>query len=176
MANIVRKDTWLTVSEVARHLKLSDEMIYKVLQSGELPAIRVRTSWRISREALDQWVAIQRMNARYARLPKMEASVLRALKQRLQKLYGPRFVEMYLYGSAARGTATEDSDLDVIVVLNAIDDRRAELKQVRTVAYDVSYGQGNMVLVSTYVISQQELLSRNSPILMRIREEGRVAA
>lgn len=176
MTNIVKKDTWLTVSEVARHLKLSDEMIYKVLQSGELPAIRVRTSWRISRESLDQWIAIQRMNARYTKLPKLEAEVLRNLKRGLQKFYGPRFVEMYLYGSAARGTATEDSDLDVIVVLNAIDDRRAELNRIRDIAYDVSFGQGNAIVVSTFVVTRQELLSQNSPVLMRIREEGKVAA
>lgn len=176
MTNIVEKSPWLTVSDVARHLKLSNEMVYKILQSGELPAIRVRTSWRISRETLDQWVAIQRMNARYAKLPKLEAEVLRNFKQGLQKLYGPRFVEMYLYGSAARGTATKDSDLDVIVVLNAIDDRWAELKLIREIAYEVSYGQGKAVLVSSFVVSQQELLSENSPVLIRIREEGRIAA
>lgn len=157
-------------------LNVSIELIYKLLQKGDLPAIRIASSWRISRETLDQWIAIQRMNARYAQLPKMHADVLHTLKQRLKKLYGSRFIEMYLYGSAARGTATEDSDLDVIVVLNAFDDRRAELNQIREIAYDVSYGQGNVVLVSTVVVSQKELLSENSPVLIRIREEGRIAA
>lgn len=172
----IEKNPWLTVSDVAHHLKLSEEMVYKLLHSGELPAIRIRTSWRIAREALDQWISVQRMHARYVRLPRPQAVVLRSLKQRLQKLYGPRFSELYLFGSAARGTATKDSDLDALVVLTAFDDRRAELKKVRDIAYDVSFGHGKAVVISTLVVSQQELLSQNSPILMRIREEGRIAA
>lgn len=176
MANTAEKPPWLTVPDVARLLKLSHEMVYKILQSGELPAIRVRTSWRIAQEALDQWIAVQHMNARRAQLPKKHAAVLRALKQRLQKKYGPRFSAMYLFGSASRGTAAEDSDLDVVVVLKAIDDRRTDLKQIRDIAYDVSFGQNRAVMVSTFVVSQQELLSAHSPVLMRIREEGMIAA
>lgn len=165
---------WLTPRNVANTLNVSIELVYKLLQKGELPAIRIASSWRISQEALNQWMAIQRMNARYAQLQELEASVLHAYKERLQKLYGPQFVEMYIYGSAARGTATEDSDLDVLVVLKAFDDRRAEHEKARRIAYDVSYGEGKAVLVSTYLVTQQELLSENLPVMIRIREEGKI--
>lgn len=166
---------WLTPRAIADALNVSIELVYKLLQKGDIPAIRIASSWRIAQETLDQWIAIQRMNARYAQLPKLQASVLRALKQRLQKLYGSRFIEMYLFGSAARGTATEDSDLDILVVLNAIDDQWAELEQIRKIAYEVSFGQDKAVVVSTFVVSQHELLTLNSPVLMRIREEGKIA-
>lgn len=167
---------WLTPRTVADTLNVSIELVYKLLQKGELPAIRIASSWRIAQNTLEQWIAIQHMNARYAQLPKLQASVLRALKQRLQKLYGSRFIEIYLFGSAARGTATADSDLDTVIVLQNIDDHWAELELIRKIAYDVSFGQGKAIIISTFVVSQQELLTVNSPVLMRIREEGRIAA
>lgn len=46
--------SWLTIGEVAQYLSLSPEMVYKLAQGGEIPAIRIRTSWRIPREEFFQ--------------------------------------------------------------------------------------------------------------------------
>ena len=43
--------------------------------------------------------------------------ILHELKAGLRDLYGDRLVSVILYGSYARGEATEDSDIDVAVVL-----------------------------------------------------------
>lgn len=48
--------------------------------------------------------------------PRVRA-LLEELKARLSELYGERLTELVLYGSYARGTARQGSDLDVAMVL-----------------------------------------------------------
>jgi predicted nucleotidyltransferase len=43
--------------------------------------------------------------------------VLVELKSRLAVLFGPRLVDLQLFGSYARGEATEESDVDVFVLI-----------------------------------------------------------
>ena len=38
-------------------------------------------------------------------------------KKKIKKLYGKRLKHIILYGSYARGNATEDSDIDLLIVL-----------------------------------------------------------
>jgi len=49
-------DTWLTVKEVARYLKLSPDLIYKLAQQGKIPASKVGTAWRFKKEKIDRWM------------------------------------------------------------------------------------------------------------------------
>jgi len=44
----------------------------------------------------------------------------------LERIYGERLRGVYLYGSAARDELTSESDIDVAVVLDAIEDSFAE--------------------------------------------------
>ena len=42
--------------------------------------------------------------------------VLEAFKKEIEKLYGKRLKKVILYGSYARWDATEDSDIDLLIV------------------------------------------------------------
>ena len=55
-------------------------------------------------------------------------SVLLELAAGLRRVYGERLVGVYLFGSWARGDATEHSDIDVAVVLKEPVDVWQELK------------------------------------------------
>lgn len=50
----------LKVEEVAKTLKLSKPMIYKMISSGQLPSIKFRTAIRLTREDLASFVQTQR--------------------------------------------------------------------------------------------------------------------
>lgn len=55
------------------------------------------------------------MNAREEPLDKM--ALLARIKARLQDVYGDHLRGVVLYGSEARGEATPDSDIDILVLL-----------------------------------------------------------
>jgi hypothetical protein len=61
--------------------------------------------------------------------PRVELALV-AIKTRLIAEFGERFRELRLFGSYARGEAREDSDVDVLVLLDRIDDRRDKARAI----------------------------------------------
>ena len=49
----------LTVKEVASLLKTSRQQVYKMIQSGDLPAVKVGREWRIRMDTLDDFLSEQ---------------------------------------------------------------------------------------------------------------------
>lgn len=167
---------WLTVADVARYLNVSPEMVYKLVQRKDLPAIRIGSSWRISQTEFDHWVKLRQMEARPLIFSPLQQKVVQEFKRRLIEMYGDRFKGLYVFGSVARGDATTESDLDLLVLLRDGFNLWAERKKIIDLEYDVTYGQGNVILVSTLLASETDFLRRSNPLFERIREEGRLAA
>lgn len=173
---MVYKDKFMTIREVAKILKLSPEMVYKLVRNEDLPAIRIGSSWRVEGQTFDQWLQLRAMSTRHVRLPPQQASVIGDFHKALVAHYGDRMKNCYLFGSYARGEAGTESDLDVLVVLRDRGDRLAERKTIRRLAYAVTFQRGRSILLSTIVTTEQELLSSAEPIYARIRAEGKIAA
>jgi excisionase family DNA binding protein len=53
----------LTIEEVLGYLKVTSRTIYRLIRSGELPAMRVGRQWRLRRRDLDVWLERQRHRA-----------------------------------------------------------------------------------------------------------------
>ena len=45
----------MTAQELAQYLRLAEATIYKLAQSGEIPAVKVGRAWRFRRELIDEW-------------------------------------------------------------------------------------------------------------------------
>lgn len=56
------------------------------------------------------------------RLPPALRLALTAYAERLRPIFGERLLELRLFGSFARGEAHEDSDVDVLVVVEGLTD------------------------------------------------------
>ena len=47
---------FLTTEEVLGCLKVNPRTIYRLIKSGELPAVRIGRQWRFRRADLDDWI------------------------------------------------------------------------------------------------------------------------
>jgi len=46
----------LTVREVADYLRVTQKTVYRLLQQGSIPALKVSHSWRFDKAAIDDWL------------------------------------------------------------------------------------------------------------------------
>ena len=54
---------FLTTEEVLAYLRITPRTIYRLIRSGELPALRIGRQWRFRRADLDAWIERQRASA-----------------------------------------------------------------------------------------------------------------
>ncbi len=92
------------------------------------------------------------------------------LRERLRALYGDRLDRAVLYGSYARGEATETSDVDVLVVLDAPDDVRRAQERAYALAHDLWARHGRHV--SFRVVSKRTFEEESWPLFRNVRAEG----
>ena len=52
--------SFLTTDEVLGYLKVTPRTIYRLIRTGELPAVRIGRQWRFRRGDLDDWLERQR--------------------------------------------------------------------------------------------------------------------
>jgi predicted nucleotidyltransferase len=97
--------------------------------------------------------------------------ILAELRRQFEALYGERLERVVLYGSQARGDATPDSDIDVLVVLTGEVDVGKELWRISAVTSDLSISHN--VLVSTVVMSAKQYHGRQSSFLSNVVREGK---
>ena len=51
---------WLKVPEVAEVLRIARSRAYELVQTGEIPSVKIGRSVRVSRKELDRWLEEQR--------------------------------------------------------------------------------------------------------------------
>jgi len=49
----------LTTRELAEYLRLSERSIYRLLERGEIPAVKVGGQWRFRKRAVDEWLDLR---------------------------------------------------------------------------------------------------------------------
>ena len=96
--------------------------------------------------------------------------VLREFKVEIAKLYGERLKNVILYGSWARGDATEESDIDLLIVLEGEVVPGKEIDRMIDIITEINLKHG--VLASVYPLSEKDYFTVNSPLLLNVRKEG----
>lgn len=61
--------------------------------------------------------------------------VLKKVERTAKQLYGEKLDKIILYGSYARGDNTEESDIDIMIILNC---EAGEIKKLRSVTAEMS--------------------------------------
>jgi predicted nucleotidyltransferase len=96
--------------------------------------------------------------------------LLAELKQGLAEIYGDRLKAVYLFGSYARGDYQEDSDLDVMIVLDNYKSYWDELVRSAELASDLSLEYD--VTVSRMIMTEEQWKKGDLPVLWNVRAEG----
>ncbi len=92
------------------------------------------------------------------------------LRNKLEHLYGDRLRRLVLCGSYAREEHTDDSDIDVAVVLAGPVQPGREIDRMLDAVHAVNLAFDT--LVSVYPVSAQDYETVMSPLLLNIRREG----
>ena len=96
--------------------------------------------------------------------------VIEDVKNRLVKAYNP--VAIYLFGSYAWGNPTEDSDLDLVIVVDKSDEKSYK----RPLAgYDALFGMNIAKDIIVYTKEEFETASNNKTTLgFKIKKDGKL--
>ncbi len=101
-------------------------------------------------------------------------SALQQFAEAMKSLYGNRLSRVLLYGSRARGDASEASDIDVLVVLTSGADFWVEFKRISPVASRISLE--NDVVISAIPVDTDEFRAGRTPLLTNVQREAVTAA
>jgi predicted nucleotidyltransferase len=122
------------------------------------------------RSAIDETPQVREQTDASLRARPQVQSVLDDLKAGLRMVYGDRLRGVYLFGSYARGEADAESDLDVLVVLDAFDRYAHEVNRTGALAADLSLKYS--LTVSLVFLRENEWLKGDSPFLANVRDEA----
>lgn len=96
--------------------------------------------------------------------------LLNELKAGLATRYGKRLKGVYLFGSYARGDQDEESDLDILIILDHIVHFSTEIKFTGELVSNLSLKYG--VSISRKFISEDQWLQGDSVLLRNVRAEA----
>jgi predicted nucleotidyltransferase len=96
--------------------------------------------------------------------------LLSEVKAGLQTLYGPRLQGVYLFGSYARGEQRSDSDVDILVVLDRVENSFAEIDRTGELVAGLSLDYST--LVSCVFVSLDRWCTEDAPFLDTVREDA----
>ena len=96
--------------------------------------------------------------------------IVRIIKKYLLDLYGKKIKQVILYGSFARSEATEDSDVDILAVVDDELNLKKVEEDLNDLLFEILIEKGELVTVMA--IKETTFNNYKSPLLLNIKEEG----
>lgn len=94
------------------------------------------------------------------------------VKTHLSERYGEGIKRVILYGSHARGEATQDSDIDVLVLVDQSLNPSEVEESLSDLLYDILLEEQE--LVSVVAVREERFENYNSPFMLNVKREGMV--
>jgi predicted nucleotidyltransferase len=97
-------------------------------------------------------------------------SILGELNLRLLALYGERLRGVYLFGSHARDEANEESDADILIVLDRVENYSREIDTTSELTSELSLEHG--ISLSRVFASEEQWRTGQTNFFLNLREEA----
>lgn len=97
-------------------------------------------------------------------------AILVELRYCLEKLYSEQLVKIMLYGSQARGDASSDSDIDVLIVLKEPFNYSDETERISFIVTPLCLEHN--VVISCAFVTLEQFQQANSAFFRNVRLEG----
>ena len=92
----------------------------------------------------------------------------------LRELFGSRLVDVVLFGSHARDNASDESDLDLAVVLRDVNSPWADGRRMDDLLWEKTFQSG--ITVSALVVDADDWVNATVPVLKTAKDSGRSVA
>ncbi len=99
----------------------------------------------------------------------MQAAI-KEFHEKIMECYRDQLVKLILFGSWALETATIESDIDLLVVLEGDIQPGREIDRMIDIITEIDLKYDT--LISVVPIAREEYEERNSPLLLNVRKEG----
>ncbi len=96
--------------------------------------------------------------------------ILKAVRAILEPMYGERLRGLVLYGSVARGDYDEDSDVDILVLLDEVGKYGEEMRRLGTILYPLALGVDHRI--SAKPVAEAAYRHGEIPLYVNARHEG----
>ena len=103
-------------------------------------------------------------------MDKRMAQLVNQVKSHLIERYGDKIKEIILYGSHARGEATKDSDIDLLVLIDDSINPSDVRRSLSDLLFDILLEKGE--LISVIVLPKIFFENYNYPFIINVRKEG----
>jgi len=103
-------------------------------------------------------------------MDKKITQLINQIKSYLIERYGDKIREIILYGSYARGEATKDSDIDLLVLVDESVNPSDVRRSLSDLLFDILLEKGE--LISVVVLPKTFFENYNYPFVINVRREG----
>lgn len=104
------------------------------------------------------------------RVPKKIREILAETRQELEKKYAQRLKQMILFGSYARGNHSQDSDIDIILLLNKSNSLSAERDIYLPITSRLSLKYDKVI--SIIPMKVEEFKRKKTSLILNVHKEG----
>jgi predicted nucleotidyltransferase len=113
---------------------------------------------------------VKREDLSPAQDPGEGARIAEEAARRLAEAYADRLRQVVLFGSWARGKAHEESDVDLVVVLDHVTDRASESERIVNALFDLEADSGRAI--EAFPFAEADVRDRSRPFVRAALDEG----
>jgi predicted nucleotidyltransferase len=100
----------------------------------------------------------------------MIRNIVKEIKAGLRDIYSGQLKGLYLYGSYSRNDADDESDIDILIVLENIESYSGEIGKTSNLVSELSLKYD--VTISRVFVTQQDWAKKETPFLSNARKEA----